>query len=179
MISHQELEDPEIPYALFRLFLEFLYRREFPEIPRPPQALDGVYQVSYSLEKVQSKVNLTLEVYQDANIVRATETMRLKSREASGPPVWIGTNEGEGWGVITPERNLLIFMNKKPYGDNYYYLTIAASPELRPEYFPRNLAMFRHEYPLNSHPVTKTLRDLMEETKGGTLFLKFAKSSQA
>jgi hypothetical protein len=101
------------------------------------------------------------------------------------------TYRASGWGVITPEGNLLLFMKNDRFGHNHYYFTIALHPDiwsgtpatqlalLRHANPPAaQLALLRHVYPVPQTPDSRTLPDLMKETDGDTVLLHFDKITE-
>jgi len=88
------------------------------------------------------------------------------------------TYRANGWGVITPEGNLFLFMKHELLGYNHYYFTIALHPDIWSEVPPTQLALMRHAYPVPQTPDSRSLPDLMKETDGDTVLLHFNKIAE-
>jgi hypothetical protein len=178
MLLPEELEDPEPPYRFLHSFLKFLSSNTKSRIISPAWTSNGVYESWHQVEETDQieekwiKTNLTLEVDPNSNIVRARERWEVHFRGADGVTVFGGSPESEGWGIVTPEGNLFLFMKTKPFVRNYYYFSIAAGSQ--------NLTLLRHERPaVNCDPPDKIFEELMRETKEGMLLLIFNKVLQS
>jgi hypothetical protein len=176
MLSPEELEDPEPPYRFLRSFQEFLRINSSRHIPESPSWLGGLYEAWHQvddaeqLEEIWVKTTLRLDVDWRNRHVHATETWEMHVRSPGETSVLSGGLLNEGWGVVTPEGNLFLFMKTKPYDHNYYYLSLAAR---RPQ-----LAMLRHEFPADSDPAAKTFEELIKATRQHTLILCFDKVNE-
>jgi hypothetical protein len=184
-LSREELEEPEIPFHSIRSLLEFLRHDEHSEISPPPHALGGVYHAIYRPSGLtRFDIELTFRVEKGDHVVRLSEVSEMHTghsamvfrKDFRGKPGRLEKRQqGEGWAILTPENNLFMFMKKKPYGHNYYYLTVAFNPSIWSDHSASQLALLRHEYPLERDPIPRSWEDLIKETEKDIVFLSFNK----
>ena len=55
-----------------------------------------------------------------------------------------------GWGILTPEDNLLLFLKNERNGRNCYFLTVASDLSHASQSPVKGLALLRHDYPMES-----------------------------
>lgn len=170
MLLPEELVDPKPPYLLLHSFQQLL-RINSKHIPESPYWLDGLYEAWHrvdntdQMEEIWIKTILRLEVDCSNRHVHAMETCETHIREPGETSVLSGGLPNEGWGIVTPEGNLFLFMKTQPYSHNYYYLTLAARWT--------QLAMLRHEFPADADPTAETFEELIKATRQHTLILHF------
>jgi len=186
MLSPEELEEPEIPFHSIRSLLEFLRHDQDSEISPPPPALADVYRAIHPSPETSTQINveLTFKVDGRDHVIRLSEVLELYTDAAdvdSGtgltdkPRIVQTRQQGEGWAVLTPEDNLLIFMKNKPFGHNYSYMTVALNTSIWTYPSVTQLALLRHEYPTRCDPIPTSLESLLKEANPDTLFLRFNK----
>jgi hypothetical protein len=175
MLSPEELREPEIPHRFLRSFLEFLRIDVNNPILAPPprQVHKGVYEAWHQVEDPDQieekwiKTNLTLELDDHSDNVRATETWEIHFRGEGETTSLSGSRPSNGWGVVTPEGKVLLVMKTQPHVHNYYYLPV--------EWNPQYLALLRYEPPQNRRYTRPTFEEISNEMTGRTRLLKFTK----
>lgn len=180
MLKVTELKEPEIPYRLARSFSEFLQTEPGNRSLPAPTAINGSYRAVMQYTKDDERViELTITVDDDdASLVRLLEDtesyshrnrndVTLSHRELSQ------RRQSEGWGVLTPEDNLLIFMKEMIYGKNYYYLTMGMDQSIFSGSSVKVLMLLRHQYPTQHVPVPQSFDELKEESDGDTTLIRF------
>jgi hypothetical protein len=171
MLLPEELNDPEPPYRFLQSFHEFLGvdLNSSSSNSRRSERLNGVYEACLQIEKTDEDEErcvmaiLTLEVDHKIGGLRATERSEVRFLGPGEieviPDPWII----KGWGIVTPEGDLFLFMNRT---STYYYQTIETP--LSP------LTLLCHEIPANWGPTSKTLQELIE----GITLRKFTKVAE-
>ena len=185
MLSEEELNEPEIPFGFAAFLLDFLahpgHKQTF-----PPLALSGTYVAFGRTEDgiFRPKVWLGLEVREGDHVIRIWEISQSYSflvdpRADDDRPYLKRLSEARsranGWGVITPEDNLFIFLKDERSGINHYYFTLASYPSLWSDTSLRQFALLRHGYPVPDDCSNRYLDDLMDETEDETVLLHFNK----
>jgi hypothetical protein len=171
LLSEEELNEPEIPYRFAKFLLDFLAYPGQAQL-YPPKELSGRYLsvLKDTNGSSRRRVELILEVRERDHVIRAFEV--IFERETSE---FETTCRANGWGVITPEGNLFLFMKRKQLGYNHYYFTVALHPDFWSGAPATELALLRHAYPVPQTPDSRTLPDLIKETDGDTVLLQFNK----
>jgi len=141
MLSEAELNKPEIPYRFAKFLLDFLAYPGHAQL-YPPKKFGGRYLalVKANDGSIRRRVELTLDVHAGDHVIRVSESSeaRLSVMDADihtaemSPeyPELDATYRANGWGVITPEGNLFLFMKDERFGYNHYYMTIALHPDI-------------------------------------------------
>jgi hypothetical protein len=176
MLSLEELEASKPPYRFLHSFLEFLSDSR----SGPPRALYGGYEAWHREETGETeekwiKASITFEGDFDQRIVHATEDIEIHFRKDGEVDVIGGDRPSEGWGVVTPDGNLFLFMRTQPFAGNYYYLTMAVNPHLFSDSKDHQLVLLRHERPAMGDLSINSLEALIKETNGRTVVLIFKK----
>jgi hypothetical protein len=178
MLAPEDLEDPEPPRFL-SLFLEFL--SSSPRTSPSQATINGSYEAWYREdtddedEEKWIKINIGLRVDPHRQVIQATETMEIHFRGDGKSDVFVGNKPSEGWGIVTPEQNLFLFMKTPPDASNHYYFTMAVNPDLSTHRMLLHLGLLRHENPARCDPTTKSLEELIKGTNGRTTVLTFKK----
>jgi hypothetical protein len=178
MLLEKELEEPEVPHSFVNFLLKFLRNDEHSAILPPPRILSGVFRGRYPSEDGSPYrwVNLTLDITEGDYIIRLSETSEIYATPLLfNKRVVESRQPSEGWAILTPEDNLLMFMKQKPYGHNYYYFTVALHPSVWSDTSAEQLALFRHAYPAECDPKEKSFEELMTETGRETAFILLRK----
>jgi hypothetical protein len=185
MLSEEELNKPEIPYRFAAFLLDFLaqpgHKQKF-----PPLALSGTYVAFGEAEdgRIRPKAWLGLEVREGDHVIRIWEISqtwsflvdaRVDDDEPFSEKVLKAQNRANGWGVITPEDNLFVFLKDERCGQNHYYFTLASYPSLWSDTSLLQFGLIRHEYPVPDDSSAKYLDELFEDTEDETIFLRFDK----
>jgi hypothetical protein len=184
LLSEKELNEPEIPYRFASFLLDFLaqpgHKQQF-----PPLALSGTYVAFGKPEdgRIRPKAWLGLEVREGDHVIRVWEISQswafLVDARVDDEPfhkkVLKAQYRANGWGVITPEDNLFIFLKDERSGNNHYYFTLAAYPSLWSDTSLLQFGLIRHEYPVPDDSNAKYLEELFEDTEDETVFLRFNK----
>jgi hypothetical protein len=157
-LSLDELKEPDIPYRFARQFMEFLTHDEHSDLVLPPPALQGAYRAVGRSDEEISDVQLVVTLSGDGQLVNLTETAEIFLNPngmdlADWSPEERKRNfkkrsESRGWGVVTPEDNLLGFMKRvSQYGSNHYYATMGGIPDFSDEKPVERLALLEYDYP--------------------------------
>jgi hypothetical protein len=185
MLSEEELNEPEIPYRFAAFLLDFLahpgHKQQF-----PPLALSGTYVAFGKAEdgRIRPKAWLGLEVREGDHVIRIWEISqtwsflvdaRVDDDEPFSEKVLKAQYRANGWGVITPEDNLFIFLKDERSGKNHYYFTLASYPSLWSDTALLQFGLIRHEYPVPDDSSAKYLDELFDDTEDETVFLRFDK----
>jgi hypothetical protein len=166
MLSKKELNEPEIPYRFAAFLLDSLaypgHKQDF-----PPLALSGTYLACPRAEdgRMVPKV-LGLKVREGDHVIRISERSFLVDARF---------DDANGWGVITPEDNLFIFLKNERSGKNHYYFTMASYPSLWSDTSLCQFALLRHGHPVPDDCTNKYLDELMDDTDEETVLLHFTK----
>lgn len=156
-LSVSELEDERAPaYQAPMLLLQYLKQDLDREMLSPPPSLSGRYQADCKMEDESSAtVTVDLDCGAGGNLIAVTETLIRYHREdrvvhpkKDKPGGKNLSKNSRGWGILTPEDNILAFMKEEPYGYNHYYLSFAVPTDLWSESSVKNLVLLRHDYPL-------------------------------
>jgi hypothetical protein len=137
-----------------------------------PSDLQGLYEAWHHVENPDEieeqwiKISLTLKIDDQNRVVRATEAWEIHFRGADEALIPSGEQPSEGWGIVTPEGNLCLFMKTKPYERHYYYLPVGVNSGY--------LALLRHQPP-EDRGLPETFEQLTEQMKKRTLLLNFNK----
>ncbi len=172
MLSPEELEDLEIPHRLLRSLLQYLRIDPNTPLPPPPPDLQGLYEAWHRVENPDEaeeqwiKISLRLEIDHPSRVVCARETWEIHFRGDDEVLMPSGERPSEGWGIVTPEGNLCLFMKTKPWKRSYYYLPVGVNS--------RYLALLRHQPP-EDRGLPETFEQLTEQMKKRTLLLNFNK----
>jgi len=184
MLSDKELQEPDVPFALIQLFLQYLRHDEHSEILAPPGALDGVFNSAHALGDGSTRIDVELTLRTDPrnHFIRVAEKLESytyppeeRHAEASSniAPILQSRRLSEGWGILTPEDNIIIFMKQRPYAHNHFYTTIAVNPGLWSQTPVKQLALLRHEYPIESSSIPEAPQDVLNEGGSDMICLQF------
>lgn len=101
-----------------------------------------------------------ITISNDKYLVHLTETAELfLSSVVTDPMAWSSYErkqyfetrlESRGWGILTPEDNLLGFLKRRVYGkyrDNQYYATMGVTPGFTDGATIEHLALLAYDYP--------------------------------
>jgi hypothetical protein len=194
MLSIEQLKEPEIPYGLALCFSDFLRIDSDGKNLPPPTAINGRYRAEIKgpgtlareieLSVAVDAQNSLVRLFEHAESFASKKGLRLFEHaksylskiESRGMPASSRGEasqklQSEGWGILTPEDNLFIFM--KGYGSNYYYLTLGMDKNLRSDSPIANLLLLRHQYPVQQSHVPRSFDELNKESDGDTILLNF------
>jgi hypothetical protein len=175
------LKEPEIPYGLALSFGDFLRGDSDGKNLPPPTAINGSYRAEIKGPgDLGREIELSLAVDVQNSLLRIFEHAKsylsknkLTGNQASSREEARQRVQSEGWGILTPEDNLFIFMKGKHYGGNYYYLTLGMDRNLRSESPIGRLLLLRHQYPVQQSQLPRSFDELKEESDGDTILLDF------
>ena len=164
----EELAQPRVPHLLSRKFLEYFRTRDRAELISIPQSILGKYRAVTYVNRRTIVVNITVNVDDIRGCVYLDETE--ESYDSFLPPpqstddLWTAhsqyiaevrrnsrlktTRTSTGWGVITPENTLLIFMKDEEYGENHFYISAAWSGSIWKGRDLKTFALLRYDRPL-------------------------------
>jgi hypothetical protein len=187
LLSLEELEEPEMPFLLARLFSEYLRHDEHSQIIPPPVGLAGIFNSAHQSADKLSRIDVELTIQTaEQNVLRVVEKMETYSYPPEIAQTAVSSNRdptlqnrrlSEGWAVLTPEDHLIMFMKQKPYAHNHFYTTVALNPGLWAERPTEQLVLMRHEYPVEYDPIPEALEDLMKEAGSDMMCLRFNRSA--
>jgi hypothetical protein len=187
MLSAEELKEPDIPFALIQLFLEYLKPDEHSEIFSPPYRFAGIFNSVCLLADKSSRIDveLTLRIDDGNHFIRVSEKLESyalpsETAHAEASPKMVPTLQNrrfsDGWAILTPEDNIVIFMKQKPYAHNHFYTTIALTPGLWSETSARQLVVLRHEYPAEPESFPEAVENILNEAGSDMMCLRFTKT---
>jgi hypothetical protein len=137
-LSLEELKEPDIPYLFAMQLIEFLKLDEDAEPSLPPPTLEGAYRALSRPEDGTSESYLEITLSKDGRLVHLQDSSTIYRNTEVDPAELSDLEkkrhrwrhfEGKGWGIVTPEDNLLGFMRPlSSYGTNRYYGTIGNVP---------------------------------------------------
>lgn len=151
----KELQEPEVPYLFAMQLLDFLCLDEDSEPIQPPPTLEGVYRALFNSEDGFADIKLEIAFSKDRRLVHLLESSSTY-RGIKIDPAVLPENERQrrlwrqrdfkGWGVFTPEENVIGFVKRMSgYGSNQYYNLVASTPALEAEV--QSLALHVNDYP--------------------------------
>ena len=157
-LSLEELKAPDVPYRFVLELMEFLRHDEHSDLVLPSPALEGAYCALQSSQGEIATIRLDIVISEDRRFVRLTESTEVFTNPGLGddPAEWSfdhrsrllkKRSKSRGWGIMTPESNLLVFMKRVPYGVNHYYVTMGGLPEFTDPDPVQHLALLVHDYP--------------------------------
>ena len=137
ILSEEEIVGRDISQQAADRLLEFLRQDLDQELLIPPETIAGTF--SYSKEGRSGMVasQLVLEPPQKNGIIRAYLVERFYDNDVNRENLYryaakIGLPKNQrhevrysGWGIFTPEDNLLIFLKEDRSGKNRYYLALS------------------------------------------------------
>lgn len=123
---------------------------------QPPPELSGSYRARFLAGDRCILVDMTLDVPADGPLLLATEIARTfdaadmdrvdATDEREWPRLFRSQQFSSGWGVATPEDNLLLFMKRGARQQNHYWSRTAELGGLSDPSLNR-LVMLRQDYP--------------------------------
>jgi hypothetical protein len=143
-LNIEELKEPVIPYHFALQLMESLKHSADKRTTVPPPGLEGTYNAVVHANGTISDIRLTILISLDGNLVHLTEEADIyrdtpfkEFREWSALErnLWHEKfTRSRGWGVLTPEENLLGFLKRrvrteKEYRDNHFYATMGVIPD--------------------------------------------------
>jgi hypothetical protein len=153
----EDLDEPEIPYLFAMQLLEFLRLDEDGELALPPATLGGAYRAVCRSDDGISDIFLEITLSHDGRLVHLEESSATY-RNTNADPADLSDAEKKrhlwrqhkckGWGVFTPEENIIGFMKRlSRYGGNQYYNLTANIPRLSSESPVQRLVLHAHDDP--------------------------------
>jgi hypothetical protein len=157
-LSLEELNDPSIPYRLIRQLIEFLKPNEHTDPLVPPRNLEGTYRGVGRSEKYIRDIRLAISISEDRRYLELRESADIYRKTSVSDPAefspeerrqhFRNRSESRGWGILTPEYNLLGFMKLvSVYGANSYYTAMGSIPRLWDENPVERLVLFGYDVP--------------------------------
>jgi hypothetical protein len=161
LLSENELAEyvPSLQAPL-RL-LEFLDEQPGAERMLPPAEVEGIYQTGFiDGDYIVIRELALLKPSEDGMLeIAEIDEFYPRDEEFPGFPEVEETFEGlkaklhrrtfsKGWGVITPEDNMLFFLKNQENGRNKYYLSLALGESLWSEGVLEELVLYDHSYPV-------------------------------
>jgi hypothetical protein len=159
-LNIEELKEPEIPYHFALHLMEFLRYHDRRRPTVPPPELDGTYRAIVHSDGKISDVRLTVMISTDGNLVHLAEEADIyRDTAVKDFTDWSPRerklyydkfSESHGWGVLTPEDNLLGFMKRKirkEYRDNHFFATMGVIPDFSDGLAIEHLALLAYEDP--------------------------------
>ena len=175
-LSLEDLKEPEIPYHFALQLMEALRHHERRRPTLPPPGLNGTYRAIVRSDGKISDIRLTLTISTDGNLVHLAEEADIY-RDTGGkdPADWSHRersvsldrrSESRGWGVLTPEDNLLGFMKRKlvkEYRDNCFYATMGVIPDFSDGMPLEHLALLAYDVPYGQEDELEDKQEWFQE----------------
>jgi hypothetical protein len=179
MLSRDELENRDVPQVLARFLLDFLRSKQENEPLPLPTALIGSYRaLDGDLRLPDRVIDLSLGIEDGSDVIRLSEIATAYSYDLLTTGGVYKSEitqrlESDGWAILTPEDNLIIFMKQKRYGRNHYYLTLGMDRNVSAGVPVDLLLLLRHQYPLQQLTIPNSFREISKESDGETNLMYF------
>jgi len=156
LLSEGELEEylPSLQAPL-RL-LEFLDEQPGTQRMLPPAELKGIYQTTFLDGDYIVIRELAMLKPSEDGVLEVAEIDELYERDGAHPEVedtFYGLKArlhnrtfSKGWGVITPEDNMLFFLKNQENARNKYYFSLALGEQLWSEGVLEELVLYDHSH---------------------------------
>jgi hypothetical protein len=138
--------------------LEFLDEQPGAERMLPPAEVKGIYQTRFLDGEYIVIRELALLKPSEDGMLEIAEIDEFYERDGAFPEVedtFYGLEAkldrrtfSKGWGVITPEDNMLFFLKNQENGRNRYYFSLALGEQLWSEGVLEELVLYDHSYPV-------------------------------
>ena len=156
-LSKDELDQQAFAYQVPVRLLDYLRQAFDAEgLASPPAGLEGRYSAAVAASDTITATVLTLRLDAENGFYRVSETSEIYDHpgeavlrdwpEQDRRNSFRARKSAEGWAVLTPEDNFLIFLKDRPYGRNHYWTLAADAGLWSGDPVPR-LVLSRHEYP--------------------------------
>jgi hypothetical protein len=161
-LNIEELKEPEIPYHFALQLMEALKHSADRRATVPPPGLEGTYNAVVHANGTISDIRLTILISLDGNLVHLAEEADIyrdtpfkEFREWSAHErklYYEKFTRSRGWGVLTPEDNLLGFLKRRvrtetEYRDNHFYATMGVIPDFSDRMPIEHLALLAYDVP--------------------------------
>lgn len=124
----------------------------------PPATLEGTYRNWLAEDYGLTICEITLQRASDDGLIQLVQTEDTYGPEAiSSYEEWSPLERKKarksrtvygGWGILTPEDNLLLFLKHEHNGRNRYYLTMASQLSHASQIPVKGLALLHHDFPV-------------------------------
>jgi hypothetical protein len=142
-LTVEDLNEPDLPYQFALQLMEFLRHDVHSDLALPPGNLKGRYRAVIRSSGEISDIRVEIIISRDGNLVHVNETADIFTDPGiKDPEDWSPGQrkhyfdrhtESRGWGIRTPEDNLLCFLKRRiannTYQGNKYYSTLASIPK--------------------------------------------------
>jgi hypothetical protein len=156
-LSLEELKEPAIPYLFAMQLIEFLRIDDDNDLVLPPSALVGAYRAVCQSGDGISEIFLEITLSKDRRLVHLEESSATY-RKIQGDPAELSASQksrhlwrgykSKGWGIFTPEENMIGFMKLlSQYGGNQYYSLTANMPKISGKSPVERLVLHAHDDP--------------------------------
>jgi hypothetical protein len=122
-LTLEDLTEPELPYQFALQLMEFLRHDEHSDLALPPGNLKGRYRAVVRSGGEISDIRIDIIISRDGNLVHVNETeVIFTDPGVKDPADWTPGQrqhyydrytESRGWGILTPENNLLGFLKRR------------------------------------------------------------------
>jgi hypothetical protein len=170
-LTVEELNEPGLPYQCALQLMEFLRHDEHSDLALPSRGLEGTYRAVIRSSGEISDIRVEIIISRDGNLVHVNETADIFTEPNVNKAPDIFTDHGvkdpedwspgqrkyyfdrqiknRGWGILTPEANLLCFLKrevaKDTYQGNKYYNSIASIPKFGTPVPIQHLALLTYD----------------------------------
>ena len=165
-LSLEELDEPKIPYLFAMQLVEFLNFDEKDEGALPPATMEGTYRAVCRSEDGISEISLEITLSSDGKFLHLEEVSDTYRNINVDPAALSHSekkrylwrhNQFKGWGIFTPEENIIGFMKlRSRYGGNQYYSLTANIPNLSSKARVQRLVLHAHDDPYSADVYNKT-----------------------
>src|SRR5271170_1640587 len=142
-LTVEDLNESDLPHQFALQLMDFLRHDEHSDLALPPGNLKGRYRAVVRSGGEISDIRVEIIISRDGNLVHVNETADIFTDPGDKDPedwspgqrkhYFDRHTESRGWGIRTPEDNLLCFLKrriaKNTYQGNKYYSTLASIPK--------------------------------------------------
>jgi hypothetical protein len=159
-LNFEEEDEIEEEDEVGRAADEIDMKRTGDEVALPPATMEGTYRAVCRSEDGISDISLEITLSNDGRLLHLEEASDIY-RNTDADPAALSEhekkrhrwrhNEFKGWGIFTPEENIIGFMKRlSQYGGNQYYSLMANIPRVSAEAPVQRLVLHAHDDPYSA-----------------------------
>lgn len=145
LVSPEDLQEDRPVFTGPWQLATYLRRDKDPADLPVPVKLAGTYEADLQSRAVH--IRLIFEKPSDDGMVEVSEEA-TQTKAGDGAESVRLYYKARGWGIITPEDNLILLMKRGETHKNHYYFTLGSDIDLWSDHPIRRIVLYRHEYAL-------------------------------